>query len=126
MPVPEPASGPPGRTAQAPVRCAAAATSRRAPSCAPTGSAAQQSIVSTTVAEIRQHEPGTLLYGVHTVDGEPARVFYELYRDEAAFQAHESQPHVRYFLGERDRLLERVVVDRVAPTVYAGLSGAFT
>ncbi|HEY8527436.1 MAG TPA: antibiotic biosynthesis monooxygenase [Acidimicrobiales bacterium] len=80
-------------------------------------------LVATTVAAIRQHEPGTLLYGVHTVEGEPRqRVFYELYRDRAAFEDHEEQPHVRYFLAERDRLLERVEVVRLTPTVYVGLT----
>lgn len=80
-------------------------------------------LVATTVAAIHQHEPGTLLYGVHTVDGQPrSRIFYELYRDSAAFKAHEDQPHVRHFLGERDRLLERVEVDRLSPTEYAGLT----
>ena len=80
-------------------------------------------LVASTVAAIRQHEPGTLLYGVHTVEGAPRqRIFYELYRDRAAFEAHEKQPHVRHFLAERDRLLEGVEVDRLTPTVYAGLT----
>jgi len=43
---------------------------------------------------------------VHTVEGEPgARVFYELYRDREAFQAHERQPHVVTFLGQRDQYM---------------------
>ena len=41
--------------------------------------------------------------------------FYELYEDEAAFQAHEAQPHVRDFLAQRERLLEDVAVDWVTP-----------
>jgi quinol monooxygenase YgiN len=28
-------------------------------------------------------------------------VFYELYENEAAFETHENQPHVRRFLNER-------------------------
>jgi quinol monooxygenase YgiN len=80
-------------------------------------------LVAATVAAIRQHEPGTLLYGVHTVEGEPrSRIFYELYQNAAAFQAHEDQPHVRHFLTQRDRLLERVEVNRLSPTAYAGLT----
>ena len=32
-------------------------------------------------------EPGTLVYASRLVDGQPLqRIFYELYRDEAAFQ----------------------------------------
>jgi quinol monooxygenase YgiN len=81
-------------------------------------------LVAATVAEIARHEPGTLLYGVHTVEGEPrVRIFYELYRDPDAFMAHEDQPHTRHFLAQRERLLDAVDVDRLSPTVYAGLSG---
>jgi quinol monooxygenase YgiN len=80
-------------------------------------------LVAATVAEIERHEPGTLIYGVHTVEGEPrVRIFYELYRDHDAFLAHEDQPHTRHFLGQRERLLDGVEVDRLSPTVYAGLS----
>ncbi|HEY5837191.1 putative quinol monooxygenase [Streptomyces sp.] len=51
-------------------------------------------------------EPGTLVYVNHTVPEEPnVRVFYELYADRAAFDAHEAQPHVRRFLAERGRYL---------------------
>src|SRR5205809_961757 len=43
-------------------------------------------LTSETVEQIRAHEPGTLLYAVHRVEGDPdARLFYELYRDRAAF-----------------------------------------
>ena len=39
-------------------------------------------------------EPGTLVYVNHSVPEEPTtRVFYELYADRAAFDAHEAQPH---------------------------------
>ncbi|MFD6550292.1 putative quinol monooxygenase [Streptomyces sp. NPDC058398] len=51
-------------------------------------------------------EPGTLVYVNHTVPGEPnVRVFYELYADREAFEAHEEQPHVRRFLAEREQFL---------------------
>jgi quinol monooxygenase YgiN len=80
-------------------------------------------LVAATVAEIARHEPGTLLYGVHTVEGEPrTRIFYELYRDHDAFLAHEDQPHTRHFLDQRERLLDGVEVDRLTPVAYAGLS----
>lgn len=53
-------------------------------------------LVEETTARIRAEEPGTLLYLCHRVHGEPsARVFYELYRDDAAFQAHEVAAHVK-------------------------------
>jgi quinol monooxygenase YgiN len=69
-------------------------------------------LVSETVDKIRTDEPGTLVYAVHKVDGQPLqRMFYELYRDRAAFDAHEEQAHTRRFLGARDELLASVEVD---------------
>lgn len=61
-------------------------------------------LVSETLAGVRDHEPGTLIYTCHTVEGRPEqRVLYELYRDRAAFDAHEEQPHVRHFLAQREQ-----------------------
>jgi quinol monooxygenase YgiN len=78
-------------------------------------------LVSTTVAAIDRHEPGTLLYVTHAVEDEPrTRIFYELYRDRAAFEAHERQEHVRHFLAERERLVESFTVDWLHPTARAG------
>src|SRR5262249_54421845 len=38
-------------------------------------------LTAETVAEVRRHEPGTVLYLCHEVDGAPQeRIFYELYR----------------------------------------------
>lgn len=55
-----------------------------------------------TTARIRAEEPGTLLYLCHRVQREPgARVFYELYRDNDAFQAHEVAPYVKEFHARR-------------------------
>ncbi len=39
------------------------------------------------------------------------RIFYELYRDRAAFDAHEDQPHVKHFLAAREALLDSTEVD---------------
>lgn len=76
-------------------------------------------LTSETLASIRLAEPGTLAYVVHrdALDAR-LRVFYELYRDEAAFEAHEQAPHIRRFLAERKGHLAREPeVWRVAPTV---------
>jgi quinol monooxygenase YgiN len=49
------------------------------------------------------------------VEGEPRqRIFYELYRNRAAFEAHEQSPHTRRFLAEREPLLETKAVDFLA------------
>jgi quinol monooxygenase YgiN len=69
-------------------------------------------LTAATTAAIRASEPGTLVYACHRVDQAPRqRVFYELYRNRAAFDAHEGQPHVKHFLQAREALLEGVAVD---------------
>lgn len=79
----------------------------------------------TLVAEasegIRNLEPGTLVYVSHLVEGAPnQRIFYELYRDRAAFDEHERQPHTRRFLAAREALLEHVEVDWLTAVVGKG------
>jgi len=83
-------------------------------------------LTAETVATIGAGEPGTLAYIVHTEPASPGiRVFYELYRDEAAFDAHEEGIHVRRFLSERGQHLRRdPEVWRVKP--YGGVSRAET
>jgi quinol monooxygenase YgiN len=69
-------------------------------------------LTAATTAAIRASEPGTLVYACHQVDQAPQqRIFYELYRDRAAFDAHENQPHVQHFLQAREALLDDVAVD---------------
>nr|WP_202447246.1 antibiotic biosynthesis monooxygenase [Streptomyces sp. SID5468] len=76
--------------------------------------AAFDALVARTGEQIRAKEPGTVIYAVHRVDGRPLeRVFYELYRDKNAFEAHEVQEHVRAFLAEREQYLSAIEVDRL-------------
>ena len=75
-----------------------------------------------TVEGVRAAEPNTLMYAVHSVDGEPdVRVFYELYRTEGALAEHEQQPTTRYFLDHRDDLVESYTVQRLRPVTAKGL-----
>jgi quinol monooxygenase YgiN len=56
-------------------------------------------------------EPGTLVYATHAGSDEPQqRIFYELYRERAAFEAHEQYAHVRTFLADRLAHVESVEV----------------
>ncbi|TLQ38754.1 putative quinol monooxygenase [Streptomyces marianii] len=74
--------------------------------------AAQQfdELVARTATGIRE-EPGTLVYAVHEPVDEPlVRVFYELYADRAAFQAHEDQAHTKHFLAAREQYLANTEV----------------
>ncbi|MEY9876932.1 quinol monooxygenase YgiN [Streptacidiphilus sp. MAP12-33] len=68
-------------------------------------------LVSRTLPGIKAQEPGTLAYVVHAVPDEPnVRVFYELYADRAAFDAHEQQPHTKHFLAEREQYVSGLQV----------------
>lgn len=68
-------------------------------------------LVARTVAAIKAHEPGTLVYATHAVPGSPSsRVFYELYTDRAAFEAHEATEHTRAFLSQREQHVDSFTV----------------
>jgi quinol monooxygenase YgiN len=69
-------------------------------------------LVAETVEGIKASEPGTLVYASHLVEGQPLqRIFYELYRDRRAFEAHEAAPHTRRYLDQRDQYLAGTEVD---------------
>jgi quinol monooxygenase YgiN len=93
--------------------------------CLDAGSAAGfDRLVAQTLPGIRESEPGTLIYAVHRVDGQPLeRVFYELYRDRAAFEAHEEQPHTRRFLDARGQYLAGYTVDFLSLVDGKGTEG---
>lgn len=81
-------------------------------------------LVEKTVAEIRVHEPGTLVYVVGAPQDDPsARVFLEVYRDEDAFARHNDQPYVRDFLAARQPMLTGLHVE-VVPACTGALTGA--
>ena len=79
-------------------------------------------LLAATCAGIRAHEPGTLVYAVTRDPNQPStRILFEVYRDEAAFRAHEAQPHVRTFLDARAaHLAGPILVDRLDVTELAG------
>jgi quinol monooxygenase YgiN len=81
-------------------------------------------LVAETVEGIKANEPGTIVYASHTVEGQPLqRVFYELYRDKTAFEAHEASPHTRRYLDERDQYLASTEVDRLTLQTGKGTDG---
>jgi quinol monooxygenase YgiN len=80
-------------------------------------------LVTRTLAAIMAEEPGTLVYSVNRVTGSPlARVFFEVYADEDAFNAHEAQAHTRKFLAEREQYLAGVRVEFLSPVAAKGLA----
>jgi quinol monooxygenase YgiN len=81
-------------------------------------------LVAQTVEGIKASEPGTFVYAVHRVKGQPLqRIFYELYRDEDAFHAHEAAPHTRRYLDERDQYLASTEVDWLTLQTGKGTGG---
>lgn len=81
-------------------------------------------LVAETVEGIKANEPGTLVYVSHSVDGQPLqRIFYELYRDKAAFEAHEAAPHTRRYLDQRGQYLASTEVDWLTPQTGKGIDG---
>jgi len=51
---------------------------------------------------VRTAEPDTLVYVLHVVPKAPMqRIIYEIYRDRAAFESHEQQPHIQRFAADR-------------------------
>ena len=89
-----------------------------------TSAAAFDDLVARTGEQIRANEPGTVVYAVHRVDGRPLqRIFYELYRDKAAFDDHESKDYVRAFLAERDDYLSSTEVDFLDLVSAKGVDG---
>jgi quinol monooxygenase YgiN len=81
-------------------------------------------LVAETVEAIKAGEPGTLVYATHLVEGQPLqRIFYELYRNRAAFEAHQASPATRRYLAERDQYLASTEVDRLTLQTGKGTSG---
>ncbi|HEY7487911.1 MAG TPA: antibiotic biosynthesis monooxygenase [Streptosporangiaceae bacterium] len=59
--------------------------------------------LSREAVQAAQHggEPGTLIFACHEVVGAPTqRIFYQLFRDQAAFEEHQRQPYVRQFMAD--------------------------
>jgi quinol monooxygenase YgiN len=85
---------------------------------------AYDELVAETIEGIKAHEPGTLVYVSHRVEGQPLqRIFYELYADDAAFKAHGEAPHTRRYLEQRGQFLASTEVDRLTPQFGKGTGG---
>lgn len=53
---------------------------------------------------VLEAEPGCLMYRLHRSSKDPdAFLFYEAYRDEAAFDAHRNAPHLAVYRERRER-----------------------
>jgi quinol monooxygenase YgiN len=64
--------------------------------------AAFDRIAEEAAEQVRAQEPDTLVYVIHTVPKAPMqRIFYEIYRDRAAYERHEQQSHIKRFVTAR-------------------------
>ena len=84
-------------------------------------------IAEQAAEQVRTSEPDTLVYVIHTVPKAPMqRIFYEVYRDRAAYEHHEQQPYVKRFVtARRPYVLATNVIElrlkyaKVSPLVQA-------
>ena len=94
----------------------------------PGAEAAFDALVAEAVPAIGAGEPGTLGYVTHTVDGSPgSRIFYELYRDRAAWEAHERhEPTARFLESIGPLLAAPPRVEFLTPAAATGLGSVVT
>ena len=85
-------------------------------------------IADQAAEEVRTHEPDTLVYVIHTVPKAPMqRIFYEIYRDRAAYARHEQQAYIKRFVtARRPHVLATNVIElrlkyaKISPLGQAG------
>jgi quinol monooxygenase YgiN len=78
-------------------------------------------LLEAQVAAVRAAEPGCLVYRPHRSTSDPHLfLFYEQYRDEAAFEAHRKAPHLAAYRERRER--EGLTEGRVEVEIYRSLT----
>jgi (4S)-4-hydroxy-5-phosphonooxypentane-2,3-dione isomerase len=77
---------------------------------AKTGRENEVAAIFTKLTEESRKEPGCVMYQVHRHKTEPRRFFiYELYKDDAALEAHRAAAHfLQYAKKELPKLGERI------------------
>ncbi|HKT03750.1 MAG TPA: antibiotic biosynthesis monooxygenase [Rugosimonospora sp.] len=79
-------------------------------------------LTAEAVAQIHAKEPGTLVYATSAVRDAPlSRVFFEVYADDAAFQAHEVAEHVQTFHAKKNPFVTSHRVEFLTPGPAKGL-----
>ena len=64
---------------------------------------ALEALLIEQAAVIRKTEPGCVVYRVHRSTKDPnAFLFYEIYADDAAFDAHRASPHLAAYRKRRE------------------------
>jgi quinol monooxygenase YgiN len=69
--------------------------------------AAFEAAAEKMLAHVRENEPGTLTYVCHRSTADPTvYLFYEVYRDQAAFAAHGGSPAMQAFFAAMGGVVE--------------------
>jgi len=78
-------------------------------------------LLAEQAVEVRKMEPGCLAYRPHRSTTDPELfLFYEQYRDQAAFDAHRKGTHLARFRGRREK--EGLTVGAVEIEIYRPLA----
>jgi quinol monooxygenase YgiN len=73
--------------------------------------------------QVSDHEPGTLVFASHGVEGQPlTRVFYEIYRDQAGANIHARSEPLRELLARQNSLVAGVQIEHLILDQAKGLS----
>jgi autoinducer 2-degrading protein len=82
---------------------------------------ALEALLTEQAAVVRAQEPGCLVYRPHRSTRDPeVFVFYEMYADQAAVEAHRTAPHLAAFRARRER--EGLTVGAVEVELYRSLT----
>jgi (4S)-4-hydroxy-5-phosphonooxypentane-2,3-dione isomerase len=72
--------------------------------------------ILTNADSARTREPGCVRFDVSQQEDDPTRwMFYEVYRDPAAFEAHRASPHFAAYQQVADRAVASKTLTRYVP-----------
>ena|SRR5687767_1111270 len=78
-------------------------------------------LLAEQAAVVLKEEPGCVVYRAHRSTSDPGLfLFYEMYRDDAAFEAHRKAPHLASYRARREK--ERLTEGPVDVQIYRSLS----
>lgn len=78
-------------------------------------------LLAEQAAAVRKAEPGCLVYRPHRSTEDPdVFLFYEMYQDDAAFEAHRKAPHLAAYRERRER--EGLTEGAVEVKIYRSLT----
>ena len=72
-----------------------------------------EALITDFCRQVRENEPGTVYYEVSRNTKDPASyIVIEIYRDEAAFEAHKSKDYFKATLAKAGPLVDDTIVTR--------------